>query len=100
VIHRGNVDIWIEHREAIGNDAYLQTSIWKRVPGAVLVHETPANPTSIPFNQRKPDILLGNGGPKGIWLMPGKTFTVPHVVAIDVLKHSGTSVTVRLRPLH
>jgi hypothetical protein len=99
VIRRGKVDLWIDHREAIGNDAYLRTSIWKRVIGAVLVHETPATPTSIPFNQRKPDFLLGNGGPRDIWLMRGKTFTVPHVVAIDVLKHSGTTVTVRLRPL-
>jgi hypothetical protein len=63
------------------------------------VHETPANPVAIPFVKRRPDILLGNGGPKGFWLMRGKTFTVPHVVAISVLKHVGTTVTVRLRPL-
>jgi hypothetical protein len=100
VIHRGTVDLWIDHREAIGNDGYLGTSIWKRVTAAVLVHETPANPTSLPFNQRKPDVLLGNGGPRGIWLMPGKRFTVPHIVEIDMLEHSGTSVTVRLRLLH
>ena len=72
MIHRGKVDLWIDHREAIGNDAGLRTSIWKRVPAAVLVHETPANPTSIPFNQRKPDTLLGNGGPRGQWLMHGR----------------------------
>jgi hypothetical protein len=100
VIHRGKVDLWIDHREAIGNDADLRTSIWRRVPAAVLVHETPANPTSIPFNQRKPDILLGNGGPRGQWLMHGKTSTIPHVLTITMLSHVGTAVTLRLRPLH
>lgn len=45
VIHRGTVDIWIDHREAIGNDAYLKTSIWKGVIAGLLVHETPANPS-------------------------------------------------------
>jgi hypothetical protein len=100
VIHRGAVDLWIDHREAIGNDAYLRTSIWKRVTTGVLVHESPADPTAIPFNQRKPDFLLGNGGPRGLWLMKGTTFTVPHVVAITILRHAGTTVTIRLRQLH
>ena len=78
----------------------LKTSVWKRVSRGVLVHETPANPTSIPFNQRKPDTLLGNGGPRGQWLMHGKTFTIPHVLTITILRHVGTTVTLRLRPLH
>lgn len=99
VVHRGPVDLWIDHREAIGNDAYLKTSLWKRVTAGVLVHETPANPVQIPFVKRKPDFLLGNGGARGFWLMRGKTFTIPHVMVIDVLKHSGTTVTLRLRPL-
>jgi hypothetical protein len=100
VIRRGTLDIWIDHREASGNDTTLKSSLWKRVTAGVLVHETPANPVAIPFVERRPDILLGNGGPKGLWLMRGKTFTVPHVLAIDVLRHSGTTVTVRLRALH
>jgi len=99
VIHRGAVDLWIDHREAIGNDASLKTSLWKRVTNGVLVHEAPANAPEIPFNTRRPDFLLGNGGPKGFWLMRGKTFTVPHVVRITVSKHVGTVVTVRLNPL-
>jgi len=99
IIHRGAVDIWIDHREAIGNDTSLQSSVWKRVIAGVLVHETLANPTQIPFVQRRPDFLLNNGGTKGFWLMRGKTFTVPHVVVIDVLKHVGLTVTVRLRAL-
>lgn len=100
VIHRGAVDLWIDHREAIGNDAYLRSSIWKHAAAGVLVHETPANPTAIPFNERKPAFLVGNGGPKGVWLMRGNTFTVPHVVRITVLKHTGTVVTLGLRALH
>jgi hypothetical protein len=99
IIHRGAEDIWIDHREAIGNDASLKSSVWKRVTAGVLVHETPANPTQIPFLQRRPDFLLGNGGPEGQWLMRGKTFTIPHVVSIEVLKHVGLTVTVRLRIL-
>jgi hypothetical protein len=100
IIHRGALDIWIDHREAIGNDTSLKTSLWKRVTAGVLVHETPANPLQIPFTQRRPDVLLGNGGSKGVWLMRGRTFTVPHVVRIDVVKHIGAAVTVRLRALH
>ena len=100
VIHRGAVDIWIDHREAIGNDVSLKTSVWKRVTAGVLVHETPANPVQIPFVQRHPDFLLGNGGPRSFWLMRGKTFTIPHVMVITVLKHPGTVLTVRLQSLH
>ena len=100
VIHRRKVDLWIEHREAIGNDGYLRTSIWKRVTAGVLVHETPANPTSIPFNQRKPDVLVGSGGPRGLWLMHGDTFTIPHFLTLTILRHVGTTVTLRLQPLH
>lgn len=100
VVHRGAVDIWIDHREAIGNDVSLKTSVWKHVTAAVLVHETPANPLQIPFAQRRPGFLLGNGGPREPWLMQGKNFVIPHVMVITVLRHLGTTVTVRLRPLH
>jgi hypothetical protein len=100
VIHRGSVDIWIDHREAIGNDTSLKTSPWKHITAGVLVHETPANPVQIPFVSRRPGFLVGNGGPRNLWLLHGKTYTVPHVVEITVLKHTGTVVTVRLRPVH
>jgi hypothetical protein len=100
VIHSGKVDFWIDHREAIGNDADLRSSIWKSVTAAVLVHETPANPTAIPFDQRKPDFLVGNGGPRNVWLMRKRAFTIPHVLTITVLRHVGRTVTLRLRPLH
>jgi hypothetical protein len=96
VVHRGAVDLWIEHRAAVGNDAFLKSSPWRKVAAAVLVHETPANPLGIPFLERRPDFLLGNGGPRHFWLMRGKTFTVPHVVRIDVVGLAGTTVTVRL----
>jgi hypothetical protein len=99
VIRRGSVDIWIDHREAIANDSSLKTSLWKRVSAGVLVHEAPANAPQLPFAQRRPDFLLGNGGPEGFWLMHGKTFTIPHIVRITVLKHTGTTVTVRLAKL-
>jgi hypothetical protein len=99
VIRRGAVDLWIDHREAVGNDASLKTSPWKHVTAGVLVHEAPANAPQIPFINRRPDFLLGNGGPKGFWLMRGTTFTIPHVVAITVVRHIGTTVTVRLRPM-
>jgi hypothetical protein len=97
VLHRGAVDLWIDHREAVGNDAFLKRSPWKKVTSGVLVHETPANPVQIPFLERRPDFLLGDGGPKRSWLMRTTTFVVPHVVRIDVVKHVGTTVTIRLR---
>jgi len=100
VLQRGAVDLWIEHREAVGNDTFLKRSPWKTVTSGVLVHETPASPVQIPFLERRPDFLLGNGGPKRSWLMKTKTFVVPHVVRIDVVAHVGTTLTVRLRPLH
>lgn len=97
VIHRGAQDIWIDHREALGNDAALKTSLWRRVTAGVLVHETPANSLQIPFSTRRPDVLLGNGGSNGLWMMRGNTFTVPHVVLITIVKHVGRVVTVRLQ---
>lgn len=97
VIRHGKVEYWIDHRAAIGNDTSLRTSIWKRVTKVFLVHQTPANPLAIPFPQRRPDVLVGNGGPRHLWLMRGKTFTIPHIAKITLLRRVGTTVTLRLR---
>jgi hypothetical protein len=99
VIHRGPYDLWIEHRAAVGNDAYLKRTRWNRATLGVLVHEAPAGSPSIPFEQRRPDFLLGTPTGNGPFIAPGKTFVVPHVVEIDVLKRTATTVTVRLRAL-
>ena len=99
VIKRGKIEYWIDHRAAIGNDAYLRTSVWQRVTKGVLVHQTPANPTAIPFAKRRPDALVGNGGPRNLWLMNGKTFTIPRVAKIKILHRSGTTVTLHLTRL-
>jgi hypothetical protein len=99
VVRIGVTDLWIDHREAIGNDAYLKTSALASVTRGVLIHEAPIESLQIPFDDRHPAVLLGNGGPRGLWITKGKTFTVPHELAIDVIKHVGTTVTVRLRKL-
>lgn len=99
VVRVGVTDLWIDHREPIGNDAYLKTSALAAVTRGVLIHEAPLESLQIPFDDRHPAVLLGNGGPRGLWITKGKTFTVPHEVAIDVIKHVGTTVTVRLRKL-
>jgi hypothetical protein len=99
VVRLGVTDLWIDHREAIGNDAYLKTSSLSDVTRGVLIHEAPIESLQIPFDDRHPAVLLGNGGPRGLWITKGKTFTVPHELAIDVIKHVGTTVTVRLRKL-
>lgn len=99
VLRRGRVDIWIEHRAAVGNDVYLATSIWKRATAGVLVHEAPAGSAAIPFMQRRPDFLLGTPTARSPFIAKGSRFVVPHVVEIDVLRHAGTAVTIRLTPL-
>jgi hypothetical protein len=99
VVRIGVTDLWIDHREAIGNDAYLKTSALSAVTRGVLIHEAPIESLQIPFDDRHPATLLGNGGPRGLWITKGKTFVIPHELAIDVVKHVGTTVTVRLRKL-
>jgi hypothetical protein len=99
VIHRGPVDLWIEHRAAVGNDVYLKKSTWSRATLGVLVHEAPAGSPEIAFAERRPDFLLGTPRGSGPFIAAGKAFIVPHVVEIDVLKRTATTVTVRLRAL-
>jgi hypothetical protein len=99
VVRMGVTDLWIDHREAIGNDAYLKTSALADVTRGVLIHEAPIESLQLPFDDRHPAVLLGNGGPRGLWITKGKTFTVPHEFSITVLKHVGTTVTVRLKKL-
>jgi hypothetical protein len=99
VVRIGVTDLWIDHREAIGNDAYLKTSALADVTHGVLIHEAPLESLQIPFDDRHPAVLLGNGGPRGLWITKGKTFTIPHELEIDVIRHVGTTVTVRLRKL-
>ena len=99
VVRIGVTDLWIDHREAIGNDAYLKTSALGAVTRGVLIHEAPLESLQIPFDDRGPAVLLGNGGPRGLWITKGKTFTVPHELSITVVRHVGTTVTVRLRKL-
>lgn len=77
VVHRGNVDLWIEHRDAVGNDAYLKNSIWRRVIAGVLVHEAPSNSPGIPFAQRRPDFLVGSGAANGAVHLDGKDLHNP-----------------------
>lgn len=99
VVRVGVTDLWIDHREAIGNDAYLKTAALASVTKGVLIHEAPIESLQIPFDDRHPAVLLGNGGPRGLWITKGKTFTVPHELSITVVKHVGTTVTVRLKRL-
>jgi hypothetical protein len=99
VVRIGVTDLWIDHREAIGNDAYLKTAALAAVTRGVLIHEAPIESLQIPFDDRHPATLLGDGGPRGLWITKGKTFTVPHELSITVVKHAGTTVTVRLKKL-
>lgn len=99
VVRVGVTDLWIDHREALGNDAYLRTSPFAAVTKGVLIHEAPIESLQLPFDDRHPATLLGNGGPRGLWITKGKTFTVPHELSITVVKHIGTTVTVRLKKL-
>jgi len=65
--------------------------------GGVLVQQTPADPLGVPFLQRRPDYLVGNGGPSRLWLTRDGRFQVPHVMTISVIRHVGTTVTVKLQ---
>jgi hypothetical protein len=89
-------ELWIDHREAIGNDAYLKTSIWHTLTSGITVHDAPVNAAQTPFFLRRPDYLLPNGG-HGSWIAGSAPFRIPNVLEIDVLSHAGTTVRLRLR---
>ncbi|MES1248491.1 MAG: hypothetical protein ABUS54_12550 [Actinomycetota bacterium] len=99
VLHRGPYDLWIEHRAAIGNDATITRTVWAAATAGVLVHEAPAGSPTIPFDERRPDFLLGTPRGNDPFIATGKRFVIPHVVEIDVVKRTSTTVTVRLKPL-
>jgi hypothetical protein len=89
VLREGVTDLWIDHRAAIGNDAYLATSLFRSVLGGVLVHRAPLESLQIPFDKRTPAVLIGRG----------RTVTIKHDVSITVVGRKGTTVTVRFTKL-
>jgi hypothetical protein len=89
VLREGVSDLWIDHRAAIGNDAYLATSRFRSVLGGVLVHRAELESLQIPFARRTPAVLVGRG----------TTVRIRHEVAITVVARKGTTVTVRFTKL-
>ncbi|HET8893358.1 MAG TPA: hypothetical protein VFM96_04615 [Gaiellaceae bacterium] len=89
-------ELWIDHREPIGNDAYLNSSIWHKLTQGIAVHDTAVNSATTPFYLSRPDYLLANNG-HGSWIAGSQPFRIPNVLEVDVVGHVGTTVRVRLR---
>ncbi len=91
-------ELWIDHREAIGNDAYLKTSIWHKLTQGIAVHEAAidAVQTHLSHLNLSPEYLLANDG-HGSWIAGSKPFRIPNVLEIDIVRHVGTTLRVRLR---
>jgi Gametolysin peptidase M11 len=89
-------ELWIDHREAIRNDAYLATSIWHKLTRGIAVHDAPIDAAQTSFYLRRPDYLLVNDG-HGSWIAGSAPFRIPNVLEVDVVNHIGSTVRVRLR---
>lgn len=99
VIDTASHEYWVDHREPLGNDAYLATApdLYKQITTGIEVHQTERDAVQISELQRQPDYLLPNGHRGAFVTSPGSTFALTGVFALDVLSHQGTTMTVRFR---
>jgi hypothetical protein len=92
VVRTGGFEYWIDHREALGNDARLAGR--DAVVTGFEVHRIPVDAPEL-----TPDYLLPIGRHNRYYVPPGATFAVPHVFAIGAVARANGVMTVRFRRL-
>jgi len=99
VVDTATREYWIDHREPVGNDAYLSSAadFYRQVTTGIEVHETQRNAVAVSELKRQPDYLLPNGRHGALVTPVGSTFQLAGVFALDVIAHDGTTMTVRFR---
>jgi hypothetical protein len=100
VIRAGAFEFWIDHREPVGNDAYLGTDSTGYVTTGFEVHRITGDPLSQPVDALAPDYLMPTGKANLYYIAPGKTYTQPHLFTLTDLGRSNGVATIRFRWLN
>lgn len=98
VIQTAGYQYWVDHREALGNDAYL-ASDRNDVTSGFEVHREVGDP-DLTQNQEYPlipDYLLPQGRRNRYITAPGQSFTLPNVFELTALSHANEQMTIRFR---
>ncbi len=96
VIQTAGFQYWVDHREALGNDAYLASQ--GDVITSFLVHREVGDPD---LSQNReypliPDYLLPQARYRYI-TAPGQSFILPNIFQLTALTHRGRQMTIRFR---
>lgn len=99
VIQTAEYQYWVDHREAIGNDAYLASDPQSGVTSGFAVYREAGDPDLAKGRDYPliPDYLLPQGRQNRYITGPGETFTLPNVFELTELAHRNDEVTVRFR---
>ena len=98
VIQTAGFQYWVDHREPVGNDAYLAqslTTLTGEVTTGFEVHRVTGDPLAAPASTLTPDYLMPRGKKNLYSTPPGATFTRPGAFALTALSRSAGTMTVR-----
>jgi hypothetical protein len=100
VIQTAGFQYWVDHREPVGNDAYLAQSL-STLTGEVTtgfeLHRVTGDPLAAPATTLTPDYLIPRGKQNLYFTPPGSTLTVPSVFALTALARTAGTMTIRFR---
>jgi len=90
---------WVDHREPIGNDAYLASDSANGVASGFAVHREVGDPD---LTQNRdypliPDYLVPEGKQNRYYTAPGQSFILPNLFELTALTHKGAEMTIRFR---
>jgi len=99
VIQTAGYQYWVDHREAIGNDAYLAADPQSGVTSGFAVYREVGDPDLTQNREYPliPDYLLPQGRHNRYVTAPGQTFTLPNIFELTALAHRDDEVTIRFR---
>ena len=100
VIRAGSFEYWVDHREAVGNDAHLAGTDASDVTSGFEVHRITGDPFAPGAEGLTPDYLIPTGKTTsyyGYYTAPGKTFAVSGVFALGAVSDADGIMTVRFR---
>jgi hypothetical protein len=99
VIRTAGFEYWVDHREAVANDAYLANEPSGYVTTGFELHRITGDPLIAPAGMPLlPDYLVPRGGPKNLdYTPPGSTVSVPNLFALRAVSRTDGVMTVRFR---
>jgi hypothetical protein len=92
VVRVGAFEYWVDHREPLGDDAYLAHDPLRYVTPGFEVHRIAAVRHGL-----TPDYVMPTGKTNTYDTRPGSTFVVPGVFALGAVSRTNGVMTVRFR---